>query len=429
MSLAALAAALVVAVIGAILFVTLLRITLVQSLDSAADSQLDTVEAQLRNGATDDEAVVSGVRDIIVQIIRDGQLSATDKPQVSEPVRTTPGTWTEVHIEGLEDPFVVHVRSVDPHTLILVGVSQEQVGDATGATALLLVVAVPIALALLAVALWLTIGRALRPVEEMRAQAATITSEHLHRRLAVPPGADEIPRLASTLNQMLDRIDAGHQLQRQFVSDASHELRSPLASMRQLAEVARRYPDRVSAAALADDVLAEERRMEELVTALLTLARSEGAGGVRQEVDVDDLVLAEVAREESGVPPRIDVSGVGAGRVLGDPVLVSRAVRNLIANARRHARERVVVELEERDGTVSLAVHDDGVGIPVADRERVFERFVRLDEARAREDGGAGLGLAIVRKVVEGMGGTVSVGEGPLGGALLVVSIPAADEE
>jgi signal transduction histidine kinase len=182
----------------------------------------------------------------------------------------------------------------------------------------------------------------------------------------------------------------------------------------------------VVTADLAADVLAEEQRMEDLVNALLVLARLDDAPAARDDrpVDLDDLVLMEARRQRSG-GARIDVSGVSAGQVAGHPVLLGQAVRNLLANAVRHARGRVTVTLDERDDRVLLVVDDDGPGIPEEERSRVLERFVRLDESRTRDDGGAGLGLAIVSKVVESSGGTVVVGEAPGGGARLTVSLPA----
>jgi signal transduction histidine kinase len=268
-----------------------------------------------------------------------------------------------------------------------------------------LAVAVPLVVLVLGLILWVSIGRALRPVEVMREEADTITAAQLRRRLAVPPGDDEIPRLALTLNEMLDRIDEGQRLQRQFVSDASHELRSPLTVIRQAAEVARAYPQRVEPGALADDVLAESERLEALVAALLLLARLEGDAGTSEVVDLDDVVLREVARARTTCAKDIDEHEVGAGRTRGTSVLLAQAVRNLLDNACRHAAHRVTVRLGEQGDQVVLEVADDGPGIPPVDRARVFERFVRLDDARARDEGGSGLGLAIVRKIVDSSGG------------------------
>jgi signal transduction histidine kinase len=169
--------------------------------------------------------------------------------------------------------------------------------------------------------------------------------------------------------------------------------------------------------------------MESLVDALLLLARLDDsvAPVESRDVDLDDLVLADVDRlAPAGCPVEVDVSHVSAGQVHGSPILLAQVVHNLLGNAVRHARARVAVSLREWDGRVELTVDDDGIGVPSDQRERVFERFVRLDEARARDAGGAGLGLAIVRKIVELSDGTVELGSSPLGGARFSVDLPAA---
>ena len=425
---AAMLVAIVVAALGAIIFMTLLRSALEQGLVTSARQEVASVQAQLQAGEPPAQAVVSGRNDVIVQIVSDdGRVVATDHEPVTTPLRTSPGSVRGVRVKGLEDPYVVVAeREREGAGLIAVGRSSEQVTKATRTAAILLGVSLPVALALLGITVWVSVGRALRPVEVMRREAAVITSARLDRRLPITPGDDEIPRLARTLNEMLDRIDTSQRLQRQFVSDASHELRSPLTTLRQLAEVAQGYPGRVATADLAADVLAEEQRMEDLVNALLVLARLDDAPSARDDrpVDLDDLVLMEARRQRDG-GARIDVSGVSAGQVAGHPVLLGQAVRNLLANAVRHARDRVTVTLDEHDDRVLLVVDDNGPGIPEEERSRVFERFVRLDESRARDDGGAGLGLAIVSKVVESSGGTVVVGDAPGGGARLTVSLPA----
>jgi signal transduction histidine kinase len=334
-------------------------------------------------------------------------------------------------VPGLEDSFTVVARRArgNPQVaLIVVGRSTEQRNETRAETAGVLAVAVPLVVLALGLILWVSVGRALRPVEVMREEADTITGAQLRRRLAVPPGDDEIPRLARTLNEMLDRIDEGQRLQRQFVSDASHELRSPLAVIRQSAEIARSYPDRVAPGALADDVLAEIERLDALVTALLLLARLEGDAGTHDVIDLDDVVLVEVARARAGGRCQVDAHGVGAGRTRGSSVLLGQAVRNLLDNADRHAQHTVWVTVREDAASVLLEVADDGPGIPVEDRSRVFERFVRLDDARARDEGGSGLGLALVRKIVESSGGSVEVEESVAGGARFIVRLPRAED-
>jgi len=424
-------AALVVALIASGIFLLSLRRSMENQLITAADQQISDVQAQLRSGEDPASAVLTGKGDVVIQLLdAEGSVLATDHPRVRSILRDEPGTDKDVKLRQLQDHYLVVAKRVtDGKGLIAVGLSTEQIGRATSASAVLLAIGVPIGLALVALAIWMAVGRALRPVDAMRDEAETITAEHLNRRLAVPAGEDEIPRLASTLNEMLDRIDAASSLQRQFVSDASHELRSPLTALRQLAEVARDYPDRTAQDSFARDVLAEERRMEDLVTALLLLARMDDvAPASGAPVDLDDLVLEEARRARGQEGPRVDVSGVSAGQVAGDPVLLGQAVGNLISNARRHARSAVALSLQEYGDQVVLTVDDDGHGIPEEDRERVFERFVRLDEARGRDAGGSGLGLAIVHKVVSGLGGDVRIQESSTGGARFVVTLPAGGQ-
>ena len=416
--------------IGAGLFVAGLHENLEQALISSAQQQADTVQAQLEADGSPEQAVVSGKKDLIIQIVgRDGRVVAGDHPTVTTALRRTPGITETARVPELEDPYAVYAQATSNGDLIVVGLSEEQSARATSTAVLLMAIGVPIVVLLIAVVVWLAIGRALRPVEAMRSEAATITTEHLHRRLPVPAGDDEIPLLADTLNAMLDRIDSSQRLQRQFVSDASHELRSPLATVRQMVEVARRHPEATTVQELADDVLLEEIRMEALVKALLTLARLDDQELAPSEVvDLDDAVIAEVNRlRVKGPGVAFDISRVSGGQAYGDPVLLNQVVANLLTNAARHARSTVKVALDEDGNRTVLVVDDDGSGIAVEDRGRVFERFARLDEARARDAGGAGLGLALVRKVVEARGGSVAITDSPTGGARFTVVLPTPD--
>jgi signal transduction histidine kinase len=228
---------------------------------------------------------------------------------------------------------------------------------------------------------------------------------------------------------MLARLQGAQSAQRRFVSDASHELRTPTASIRQHAEVALAHPDRVTVAGLAEPVHAEALRLQRLIDDLLLLARADEAGLAlrRVAVDVDDLVLAEADRLRPTVR-RVDTSGVTAGRVLGDPAGLRRVLRNLADNATRHASSAVAFGIATGDGSVTVMVDDDGSGIPAAERVRVLDRFVRLADARARDEGGSGLGLAIVAELVAAHGGTVAIADAPLGGARVTVTLPGVQD-
>ncbi|WP_407939755.1 HAMP domain-containing sensor histidine kinase [Nocardioides anomalus] len=258
----------------------------------------------------------------------------------------------------------------------------------------------------------------------MRRRAASLSADDLGARLPVPVGGDEVARLASTLNELLDRVEDSTRSRRRFVADASHELRSPVATIRALLE-----SDRVAAhpggpAGLSTEVLEETARLAALIDDLLLLARGD-ASRPRDHgpVDLSRLVTSE-ARRARTVPFETDVEpGL---RVVGDPALLRAVVRNLLDNAERFATAGVVVAAHRQGAEVVVEVVDDGPGVPPADRDRIFERFVRLDDSRSRAAGGTGLGLAIVRQVVSDHGGTVTVGPAATAGARFVVRLPVA---
>lgn len=292
------------------------------------------------------------------------------------------------------------------------------VDSVTGA----LFLGVPALVAAIAALAWYLAGRALRPVESIRSEAAAITASTMHRRVPEPETSDEVGRLARTMNAMLGRLEVSSTRQRQFISDASHELRSPVAAIRTQLEVALRRGGDADWPQVARRVLDEDARLEVAVGELLELARiEEGAHLEAVDVDLDDVVLEEATRVRAVA---IDTSQVSAGRVAGDARQLSRLVRNLLDNACVHAKDRVAVQVTADASEVRLVVDDDGAGVPPAERERVFERFTRLDEGRGRGVGGAGLGLAMVRAIAERHGGSVAVSDAPMGGARFVVRLP-----
>lgn len=398
----AVALALIAAGVG---LVVGLRTELSDDVRDAARERASEVAQVIEAGRGVPALTVSAPDEEFLQVVAaDGTVVAASENVAGRPAaaRLEPGESATVDAPLLDDPFLVvavGARDGDRELVVLDGRDSSRVAEATDTVTWLLLIGLPVLLVLAAAATWAGVGRALRRVA--RAEAA----------------------------------------QRRFVSDASHELRSPVATVRQHAEVALAHPERVDTGSLAATVLDEAVRMQRLVDDLLLLARADESallrGGLRP-VDLDDLVLAEAARLRSAAPGvRVDSTAVSAGRVNGDEEALRRLVRNLGENAALHARARVALGLSDAgDGWVRLVVEDDGAGVPADERRRVFERFVRLDESRARGGGvgagmglglgGAGLGLSIVAEVAVAHGGRVEVGvsEG-LGGARFVVTLPA----
>ncbi|MFC0108408.1 sensor histidine kinase [Kibdelosporangium aridum] len=279
----------------------------------------------------------------------------------------------------------------------------------------LLIPAVPASMVLIGLAAWLGTTRALRPVEKIREQANEISTSALDRRVSVPPTRDAITRLALTLNEMLDRLENSVKVQRQFIADAAHELRSPIASLRTVLEVAHDHPDQADWLAVVRDAVTDTRRLEALAEDLLLLARLDSALPLPTTV-VD---LSEVAH---GYVDCAELIVDGPAFVTGDAKQLDRLLRNLVDNATRHAVSTVTVCVRSTEDREILEVADDGPGIAVADRERVFDRFTRLDEARDSDAGGAGLGLAIAREIAVRHGGTLTVGDH----AVFTASFPKA---
>ncbi|HET8680629.1 MAG TPA: ATP-binding protein [Micromonosporaceae bacterium] len=416
--------------VGAVALVASLHAVLVREVRATASLRAAEAVQVLEAGANP-VAMASRDDDVVLQVLgpTGGVLSAT--PNVAgQPAlaRLPPGQSREVEVPFDDDTFLVASVAASGGRTILVAYSLDTVAETTRALATLLVVGVPAVLLVAGATTWRLVGRALAPVDAIRAEVDSISAAQLHRRVPQPPAGDEIGRLAGTMNRMLDRLERARARERRFIADASHELRSPIAAIRQHAEVALAHPDRLPAGELARTAHAESLRMQALVDDLLLLAQAdEHALPLRRRlVDLDDLVLEEVRRLRAVAEVAVNPGGVSAAQVDGDPAALRRVLRNLGDNAARHARSQVAFALSERDGWAQLHVDDDGPGVPAGDRSRVFERFVRLDGARARTGGGSGLGLAIVAEVVAAHGGTVAVADAPLGGARITVRLPVA---
>jgi signal transduction histidine kinase len=426
-TLAATAVVSVALVLGAVVFAGLLSLTLTEQMRTAVVQDAEQYADQFDETGPPEE--LPEVEDGFLQVLdEDGRVvAASDDAEDAGPLRP-PGSdevWT-VRLPG-EDPAYLAASADSDDLLVVAGRSRETVDRALGTVTVLLAVAVPLLIGLVAVTTWFVVQRALRPVDRMRREVDEVTENRLHTRVADPGGSDELARLAATMNSMLARLEQAQRSQRQFVSDASHELRSPLASLRQYAEVAASHPDRVSAAELSEAILDEGARLERLVHGMLLLARSDEQTEISSTtaVDLDDLVLREARRLRESTALSVDAAAVGPARVRGDAGLLEQVVRNLTDNAARHAASRIRFALTDE---VLLLVEDDGTGVPAADRDRVFERFARLDEARDRDSGGSGLGLAIVRELVQAHGGSAAVSSSPLGGARFEVRLPPAND-
>jgi signal transduction histidine kinase len=319
---------------------------------------------------------------------------------------------------GTDATIAMRAAQLGDSTFYVVGVSPlDDVRESVRALGQNLRLGIPLVTALFAIVAWYLTGRALRPVETIRAQVESISATTLDRRVPVSPAHDEVSRLARTMNAMLDRLHHARDRERQFIADASHELRSPLASLRAQLETDPSHD-------LSDGTRADLERLQHVIDDLVDLARAGDAPIAGDEVDLDEVVMAEVVAVRSD---RIDIdaSGVRPVKVTGSAPALGRLTRNLLDNAVRHADAKVSVALTNGGDMVHLTVDDDGHGVAPHDRQRVFDRFARLDDGRARGDGGVGLGLAVVKATAERHGGHAECHDAPLGGARFQVTLPS----
>ncbi len=436
---------LVLAGSGALLVVAT-RSALFQSVETTVTARAVDLVSQLANGTTPQPVPL--IRGISVQIVSDGIVnSSTDDIEGQRPIVdlvAVAGVVSTVQVpsldagenegeahseDGDEGPFLVAVAGVsieERQATVLAAASLGAVENATRTLIPLLALGIPAITLLVGLTIWRLTRRAFQPVEAMARQAEAISYRDLHLRVPEPKPEDEIRRLAVVLNRMLERLEASVSRQRRFTADAGHELKSPVATLLTMAEVAEANPQGFNVAQLAADVAGQSRRLATLVDDLLVLARTDEH---HLELNREPFNLAEVARVEiSGggrAPVSIDTNRLEPVQVYGDRRRIGQVVRNLLDNATRHATANVRIETHATGGEATISVADDGPGIPPADRDMIFERFVRLDEARSREAGGTGLGLSVVRSIVEAHGGQIEVDDDPdLGGAVITVVLP-----
>ncbi|WP_307801744.1 sensor histidine kinase [Microbispora triticiradicis] len=433
---------------SAYVFVVVLGESLIRNIDDQVYQRGREIVALSDAGRLPDP--VPSVNNTIVQVLGpDGRIvdatSDTDRLVPLLPARereSAARTGAPQFVNGrpyaLPGPLRVRVLSADHGVTVIVARSFTEVESSLVTTGHVLLAGMPLLLALLAAASWLVIGRTLRPIALLRRGAAAVGGTARSRRLPVPEARDEVHALATTLNDMLGRLEEAEARQRALVSDAAHELRSPLASIRLQLEVALSHPEGQDWTETAEGVLEDTLRLSRLAEDLLALARlDEGRLSRREPVDLGVLARRTAERYDLGLDLDLDLgsdpgSGVAAGQapvVLGDELDLRRVLTNLVDNALRHAASAVRLGVRTGGaagaGVAELTVTDDGPGVPPEDRERVFDRFTRLDDARSRDDGGAGLGLAIVRTTVEAHGGTVHL-EDASPGLRAVVRLPLA---
>jgi signal transduction histidine kinase len=346
------------------------------------------------------------------------------------PGKTAKEQLPQVPTLGDDDEVLVSARGVEVHEqsyVVLVAAPLEVQTDTLRTVGLLLLAAAPLLVALVAAAVWVLVGQSLRTVERIRRQVAEIDGRRLHERVEVPPTGDEIAALASTMNQMLDKLEHSDNTHRAFFSDASHELRSPLSTLVTTAEVASLDESGKTWLDMQQTVLSESNRMQSLVEDLLTLAKVDAHQLQLDvlDVDLDDVLDSEIKRLRtvSSLQVTADLQPV---RVRGDERRLAQVFRNLLDNAARHAKSRIVVGMERRPSEVVVSVDNDGEIISPEDRDRVFGRFARLDASRSTDGGSSGLGLAISREIMGAHGGTVVATESD-GWCRFEVMLPTVD--
>lgn len=427
--------------LAAAIMLLVLHESLLNAADGATSARAGQIAQALQSEspATIDSGLLAPSNDVdAIQIVGpDGTVQAGTPNARQNPLsdRAAPGerrTIDDARMRSGADHYrgsVLGVATSRGPVTVIVGAAEGPINDVVLTVAVLFCVVFPIILLMLAAAVHYVVGRTLRPVEQIRSQVAAMSSADLDRRVSEPDTGDEIATLASTMNQLLDRLQSARERQLQFVGDASHELRSPLMTIIGMLDLARITGRPLDTETISSIVLPEAHRLQAMVDDLLLLAKADehGVPLTVEEVDLDDIVDAEARRlERLG---RVGVQAhVEAIRVRGDHDKLTRALRNITDNAERHAHSRVLISMssDADKGTASVTVIDNGPGIPESDRHRVFSRFVRLDAGRQRSSGGSGLGLSIVAEIVRAHAGDVQVDDGPGGGAAVTVVLPLA---
>lgn len=424
--------------VATLCLVSIMYFSLVGAVDDAAAARVGDIVTALRtDGPEEFDGALLATNDhvVAVQIVDAGGVVVAHSPGAAAVPMVAVDHFGSTLRRGMSDDSSPGdnmrlsgqtVQSPTGRYTVIVGGGSEAVESTVKSVALLLAAAAPAITGVAAGVSYRLVRRSLRSVDAIRSRVAEISATELTERVPVPTQRDEISALAETMNDMLARVEAGHRAQRQFVGDASHELRSPLTTIISVLEVADAHPELLDLELTTGTLLPEAHRMRALVEDLLLLARADEQGlSLRHDtVRLDDICRTEATRVQHDTGLAIDTA-LRPTRVTGDSDGLTRVVRNLVDNAARHSAGRIEMAVHTRDGVAVLVISDDGPGIPAADRARVFDRFVRLDTARSRKGGGSGLGLAIVAEIIAHHDGSITIGDRPGGGALITVTLPS----
>lgn len=411
------------------------RSSLIDGLTTNAELRADDLAATLSAGTLPTDLTVPREDESLIQILdRSGRVVASSSNIVGESSLFNVNVpdvgfvhFIAKSVPVAENTFRIVARRTNSSTgdfTIYVGYSLEAVDESVHSLVTLLFLGLPLLVLIVGLITWLTTTRALKPIETMRRDVESMTADKLYERVTVPVPNDEVRRLALTMNDLIDRIEQAQRLQNQFVENASHELRSPLASLRAQLEVSLPDASDVERGVTREHLLSETVRLQLLVDDLLDAAQISRTRSIPKGiVDLDDVIFDVVQRIRMTTHHPINVGKVSAGQVRADRRQMERLVTNLVDNAVRHCVSVVSIGLAETDSYVVLTISDDGPGVPQVDRHRIFERFERIDDGRGRREGGFGLGLAMVAGIARIHDATVEVTDNNPG-AKFVVTFP-----
>lgn len=429
--------------VAAVIMLFVLHRSLLNSADAATGARATeiaaTVHTESPRGLDSAALMTSKDLDVIQVIDTTGAVVAATMGDRAAPLVPPAASGTRHIVDGARigvDPAeyrasVIGVSTPTGDVTVVVGAAEGPINDLVTTVGILFASVFPVILVLLAANTYFLSGRTLRPVERIRAQVAAITISDLSKRVSPPRTSDEIARLATTMNEMLTRLETARVAQLRFVGDASHELRSPLMTIVGMLDLSRTTNESIDPDTVKAFLLPEARRLQSMVDDLLLLAKADERGIPLHvdDVDLDDLVVNE-ARRLSQLGTVIVTTRITPIRVRGEHDKLTRAIRNVADNALRYATSAIDLSMT-RDDTAnvgSITIADDGPGIPTAQRGRVFDRFVRLDTDRQRARGGSGLGLSIVDEIVRAHHGSVVIGDTPSGGTQVTIVLPTVDD-